>query len=220
MKNIFKNKLFVITLVGLVVLVAGLLVFFYVSNNNPVVKLITINKTELPKFTNEALNLAGSGKVDEAVSNIDAAIKGSDSNEVKTQLYQTKASILYDSGNTTDAISAAQESLKADSNNTEAKSTLSSIYSTESKNLSNSDEVNQPIDSAIKAAEYSPAYDEGAYAWVAELYEKQGDKTSAIEYYKKTLDIFDKNHDDNSMPPLSARSYFVDKIISLGGQAS
>jgi tetratricopeptide (TPR) repeat protein len=134
------------------------------------------------------------GQVDEAaLSNISAV-----------------ASTYVASGNTVRAMAVFDEAIEK----TDSPDQKSALYHTKATLIASTD-----TPAAIKAAEQSvilnPNFENTAY--LAELYERNGDNEKAIEYYDKAIVLFNRLQQVESGGPIDA-SLYQERIDRLRGQ--
>ena len=167
-----KHKKWLTILIAILVLfilgVASAWVYVKFFKPSPASTNTTNSTTD--KVILDAQKLANTGKVSEAVSSYDSAIKATSDSKQKAILLESKATALYNNSKYDEALTAA---LASESSNENA----------------------------------------GITQLIAQIYEKTGDNKKAIEYYQKTISLYDK-----TMPTYNDDiQYFQYKISSLGG---
>lgn len=133
-----------------------------------------------------------------------------DVDEVALSKTSAVASTYIASGNTARATAVIDEAIKK----TDSPAQKSVLYHTKATLVASTD-----TPAAIKASEQSvalnPNFENTAY--LAELYERNGDKQKAIEYYKKAIILYNQMEPVESGGPIDA-SLYQERIDRLRGE--
>lgn len=153
-------------------------------------------------LSNQSVNNSNTAKQDGS---------NSASQDPKTKQAQSKASDadkLANAGNVNGSVAALDEAIK-NTNDTHSKFIY---YSQKALILYNNKQLDEALVAAKKAFELEQKQD--AAAFVGQIARDKGDKPTAIEYYKKAIELVDAN---GSPMAEKDKKYYQDIVTALGG---
>lgn len=127
----------------------------------------------------------------------------------KVQKAVTQSSAQVAQGNTQAAVDTLDAAITSSGTNTEK----ADLYNQKAIILAQSDPTSA-IDAAKKAAELQPNLMNISY--LAELYDRAGNKPEALKYYKQSIELYDKSTFGENGPE-NDRAYYENKVKEMGG---
>ncbi len=162
------KKRWLIVLIVVILIIAGAAAFWYLGGSKLFIKSPVTDQSIVDK----ADQLTHNGKTDEALKLYDDAIKNAKDDTQKYNLLMGKATVYFNDGNYSQAMTYAKQA------------------------------------EAVKKNETISYF-------IAQIYEKEGDKTNAIKYYQKAIEFASKAEPS---PSGGQAGYYQEKIKALSGE--